>query len=82
MSSSLHLETDGLTEHVNITFQQLLHCFCCYAGLDRAAMLPFVEFAFLRGQPNMKLRDRQLVPFHVEEHIGKHIDKLKIHATI
>jgi hypothetical protein len=27
---------------------------------------------FLRGQPNMKLRDRQLGLFTVEEQIGKH----------
>jgi hypothetical protein len=27
---------------------------------------------FLRGQPNRKLRDRQLGPFSVEEQIGKH----------
>jgi hypothetical protein len=27
---------------------------------------------FLRGQPNRKLRDRQLGPFTVEEQIGKH----------
>jgi hypothetical protein len=28
---------------------------------------------FLRGQPNMKLRDRRLGPFTIEEHVGKHI---------
>jgi hypothetical protein len=30
----------------------------------------------------MKLRDRQLGPFVVEEHIGKHIYKLKLPSTI
>jgi hypothetical protein len=37
---------------------------------------------FLRGQPNMKLRDRQLGPFTVEEQIGKHIYRLKLLATV
>jgi hypothetical protein len=32
MSSSRHPETDGLTERVNSTFQQLLRCLCCYDG--------------------------------------------------
>jgi hypothetical protein len=37
---------------------------------------------FLRGQPNMKLRDRQLGPFTVEEQIGKHCYILKLPATV
>jgi hypothetical protein len=37
---------------------------------------------FLRGQPNRKLRDRQLGPFSVEEQIGKHIYILKLPATV
>jgi hypothetical protein len=37
---------------------------------------------FLRGQPNSKLRDRQLGPFTVEEQIGKHSRKLKLPTTI
>jgi hypothetical protein len=37
---------------------------------------------FLRGQPNTKLRDRQLGPFTVEEQIGKHIYRLKLQATL
>jgi hypothetical protein len=37
---------------------------------------------FLRGQPNRKLRDRQLGPFTVEEQIGKHGDGLKLPATV
>jgi hypothetical protein len=32
MSSSRHPETDGLTERVNNTLQQLLRCFFCYDG--------------------------------------------------
>jgi hypothetical protein len=32
MSSIRHPETDGLTERVNITFQRLLRCLCCYDG--------------------------------------------------
>jgi hypothetical protein len=32
ISSSRHPETDGLTERVNNTFQQLLRCFYCYDG--------------------------------------------------
>ena len=37
---------------------------------------------FLRGQPNRKLRDRQLGPFSVEEQIGKHSYRLKLPATV
>jgi hypothetical protein len=37
---------------------------------------------FLRGQPNRKLRDRQLGPFSVEEQIGKHSYILKLPATV
>jgi putative transposase len=46
MSSSRHPETDGLTERVNITFQQLLRCLCCYDGSDWTTLLPQVEFAY------------------------------------
>jgi hypothetical protein len=45
MSSSRHLETDGLTERVNRTFQQFLRCFCCYDGSDWTTLLSQVEFA-------------------------------------
>jgi hypothetical protein len=174
MSTSRHPETDGLTERVNNTFQELLRCLCCYDGSDWTTLLPQVEFAynasralgiehtpfeanfgfspedphdmqfsmrpsipvsqdaterlrllqevhtmvrsvlqlhkeemqagteqsttpqfskgdkvsivtanlFLRGQPNRKLRDRQLGPFSVEEQIGKHSYILKLPATI
>jgi hypothetical protein len=37
---------------------------------------------FLRGQPNRKLRDRQLGPFSVEEQIRKHSYILKLLATV
>jgi hypothetical protein len=37
---------------------------------------------FLRGQPNMKLRERQLGPFTVEEQIGKHIYRLKLPRNV
>jgi hypothetical protein len=37
---------------------------------------------FLRGQPNRKLRERQLGPFSVEEQIGKHSYRLKLPATV
>jgi hypothetical protein len=46
MFSSRHPETDGLTERVNSTFQQLLRCFCCYNGSDWTTFLPQVEFAY------------------------------------
>jgi hypothetical protein len=46
MSSCRHPETDGLTERVNITFQHLLRCFCCYDGSDWTTLLPQVEFAY------------------------------------
>jgi hypothetical protein len=37
---------------------------------------------FLRGQPNTKLRDRQLGPFTLEEHIRKHSCILKLPPTL
>jgi hypothetical protein len=46
MSSIRHLETDGLTERVNSTFQQLLRCLCCYYGSDWTTLLHQVEFAY------------------------------------
>jgi hypothetical protein len=45
MSSGRHPETNGLTERVNNTFQQLLRCFCRYDCSDWTALLPQVEFA-------------------------------------
>jgi putative transposase len=46
MSSSRHPGTNGLTERVNNTFQQLLRCFCCYDGSDWTTLLPQREFAY------------------------------------
>jgi hypothetical protein len=46
MSTSRHPETGGLTERVNITFQQILRCFCCDDGSDWTRLLPQVEFAY------------------------------------
>jgi putative transposase len=46
MSSSRYPETYGLTERVNITFQQLLRCLCRYDGSDWTTLLPQVEFAY------------------------------------
>jgi hypothetical protein len=37
---------------------------------------------FLRGQPNWKLRDRQLGPFTVKDHTDKHRYKLKLLAAV
>jgi hypothetical protein len=37
---------------------------------------------FLRGEPNRKLRDRQLGPFTVEEQIGKQNYRLKLPAAV
>jgi hypothetical protein len=37
---------------------------------------------FLRGQPNRKLRDRQLGPFKVEDQIGKHNYRLRLLGTV
>jgi hypothetical protein len=158
---------------VNITFQHLLRCLCCYDGSDWTPLLPQVEFAynasralgiehtpfeanfgfspevppdllcmrpsilvsqdaterlrliqkihtmvrsmlqlhkdemqartkpsttphfvkgdkvpvvttnlFLRGQPNRKLKDKQLGPFIVEEQIEKHSYRLKLPAIV
>jgi putative transposase len=46
MSSSRHPETDGLTERVNSTFQELLRCLCWYDGYGWTMLLPQVEFAY------------------------------------
>jgi hypothetical protein len=46
MSSNRHPETDGLTQRVNNTFQQLLRCSCCYDGSNLTNVLPQVEFAY------------------------------------
>jgi hypothetical protein len=46
MSFSRDRETDGLTERVNITFQQLLRCFYCNDGSSWTNMLPQVGFAY------------------------------------
>jgi hypothetical protein len=46
MSSSRHPETDGLTERINSTIQQLLRCFCCYDATYWTDRLPQVEFAY------------------------------------
>jgi transposase InsO family protein len=46
MSSSRHPKTNGLTERVSNTFQQLLRCLCCHDGSDWTALLPQVEFAY------------------------------------
>jgi hypothetical protein len=37
---------------------------------------------FLRGQPNRKLRDRQLGSFTIEEQIGKQSCRLRLPATV
>jgi hypothetical protein len=52
MSSCRHPETNGLTERVNNTFQQLLRCFCCYDGSDWTTLLPQVEFAYTPLEPS------------------------------
>jgi hypothetical protein len=46
MSSGRQSETNGLTERVNNTFQQLLRCFCCHDGSDWTDFLPQVKFAY------------------------------------
>jgi hypothetical protein len=46
MSFSRHPETDGLTERVNSTLQQLLRRFYCYNGTKWTYMLPQEEFAY------------------------------------
>jgi hypothetical protein len=37
---------------------------------------------FLRGQPDMKVKERQLGPFTMEEQIGKQYYRLKLLATV
>jgi hypothetical protein len=51
-----------------------------FARGDKVSVL--IANLFLRGQPNQKLRDRQLGPFSVEEQIGKHSYRLKLLATV
>jgi hypothetical protein len=46
MSSCRHPETDGLTECVKNTFQQLMRCFCCYDGSKWTGKLLQVEFVY------------------------------------
>jgi hypothetical protein len=46
MPSKRDPETCGITERVNMTFQQLRRCFCCYDGYKWAYLLPQVEFAY------------------------------------
>jgi hypothetical protein len=46
ISSCRHHKTDGLTERVNNTFQQLLRCLCCYDGTDWTTLLPQMEFPY------------------------------------
>jgi hypothetical protein len=46
MSSSRHPETDGLTERVSTTFQQLLLCLCCCDGSNWIDLMHGVEFAY------------------------------------
>jgi hypothetical protein len=46
MSSCRHPKADGLTEHVNNTFQQLLRCFGCYDGSNWTYLLPKVELVY------------------------------------
>jgi hypothetical protein len=46
MYSKRHPETDGLTERVNIAFQQLLRCLCCSDGTNWTNMFPQMEFTY------------------------------------
>jgi hypothetical protein len=46
MSSNRHPKTNGLTERINITFQQLHRCFCCCDETNWTSMLLQVEFAY------------------------------------
>lgn len=46
MSSGQHPETDGLSERVNRTTQELCRAFCAYDGSNWAEWLPYVEFSY------------------------------------
>jgi hypothetical protein len=46
MSSCRHPETDGLTERVNNTFQQLFRSFCCNDESNWTNLLHQAEFAY------------------------------------
>jgi hypothetical protein len=45
-------------------------------------VLVVITNLFLRGQPNMQLRDKQLGPFTVDKKIGKHSYRLTLPATV
>jgi hypothetical protein len=51
-----------------------------FVGGDKVTL--DTKHLFLHGQRNMKLRDRQLGPFSVEERIKKHIYILKLLRTV
>ena len=46
MSTARHPQTDGLTERVNQTMQQLLRCYTVESGWDWVQHLPLVEFCY------------------------------------
>jgi hypothetical protein len=51
-----------------------------FARVDKVTVV--TRNNFLREQPIMKLRNRQLGPFTIEEEIGIHICKLKLPAIV
>jgi hypothetical protein len=77
--------------HIMVRYVSLLHKDEMQARLEPSTAPHFIRGdkvslvtmnLFLRGQPNTKLRDRQLGPFTMEERIGKQYCRLKILATI
>jgi len=46
MSTARHPQTDGLSERVNQTMQQLLRCYTAESGWDWVSRLPLVEFCY------------------------------------
>ena len=61
MSTARRPQTDGLSERVNETLQQLLRCYACEADSNWVLQLPVLEFCY-NTQKNEAIRD---APFDV-----------------
>jgi hypothetical protein len=46
MSTTYHLETDGLTERVNQSLKQYFHAFCNFEQANGSKILPMAEYAY------------------------------------
>jgi transposase InsO family protein len=65
-SSVFHPQTDGITERLNKTLEELLRCQCVLSQEDWDVLLPYVEFAY----NNSPQASSKFSPFFVD--IGRH----------